>query len=108
MTVQTRTIKQQQNGLITRAADFSPNTLNEEARTVEVVFSTGIQGKKFNWSVGEFVEALEVSKRAIRLERFNSGVAPVLDNHNNYSGIKGVLGVVLSSRIDNGLAYCTI
>lgn len=105
MTVQTRKIESE---LITRAATFTASTLNKDNRTVDVVFSTGAEGRRSTWSNGDYMEALEISKKAVRLERFNSKSAPVLDNHNSYSGIKGMLGVVVSARIENGQGVATV
>ncbi len=83
-------------------ASFVPDTLNEEARTVRVVFTTGESGKRYNWETGEwFMEELEISREAINTVRLDKGLS-VLDNHNRYS-VDGVFGITENDyTIENG------
>ena len=75
------------------------DSINEEERTVEVVFTTGQAGKRYHWDIGYYMEELEVSKRAINVERLEKGL-PVIDNHETYQGIKGVQGITREFTID--------
>lgn len=76
-----------------RAASAQPSTFNAEARTVEVVFTTGADVVRKDWWNGEsWVERLEVSPEAVDLGRLNSG-APVLDSHQSWE-LANVIGVV--------------
>jgi hypothetical protein len=87
-TTQTRQIPKLQ----TRAA-FVPSTLNEEARTVEVTWSTGSQVRRFDWwTEKEWIEELSLDPAHVRLDRLNNG-APLLPDHRNY-GLDYVIGVV--------------
>jgi HK97 family phage prohead protease len=78
--------------LYTRAA-FAPATINEEARTVEVTWSTGAQVRRFDWwTEKEWIEELSMDPAHVRLDRLNNG-APILPDHRNY-GLDYVIGVV--------------
>lgn len=92
---------------ISRRAAFDPQSLNEEQRTVDVVFATDAPTRMYSWSVGEFEESLSMDPAHIRTARLDSG-APVLDNHNRWNGTKGVLGVIESYSFANGEARATV
>jgi hypothetical protein len=70
----------------TRAAPVG--SIDVEKRTVEVTFTTGATVRRRRYSGWDtaipFDETLEVSERAINLDRLNSG-APALDSHSAYS-----------------------
>jgi hypothetical protein len=76
---------------LTRSAEFQPSSVNSEARTIELVWTTGARVLRSSWG-DQFYEELEVSERAIDLKRLNSG-APFLNSHNQNS-LSDVLGVV--------------
>jgi hypothetical protein len=94
-------MKERKVGELRARAEFSPSTINEEERTVEVVFGTDSPVRMFDWDIGEFMEVMSFDEGHVRWNRFDNG-APVLDNHNRYSGAKGVLGKVESYRTENG------
>ena len=76
--------------------------IDEEARTVEVVWTTGAPGERYDyWTDTRYIEELEVSEKAIRLERLNAG-APVLDSHDRYSGLSSMLAVVERAWVEKG------
>lgn len=75
-----------------------PESVDVEARTVEITWTTGARGKRYSWSIGEFFEELEVSESALRMERLNSG-APFLEVHNQ-GDLDSVLGVVERAWIE--------
>ncbi|MGJ0507401.1 MAG: HK97 family phage prohead protease [Methylocystis sp.] len=92
--------------LLTRKAAFigdAPRTIDEAARTVDVVMSTGAAVKRSDWLDGDFIEVLEISSNAIRMDRLNAG-APLLDSHNYWTGTEAILGAVVpgSARIERG------
>jgi hypothetical protein len=90
-------------------ASIEPKTFDRESRTVEVTASTGAQVRRFDFRKGEFfMEELEISRKAIRLERFRNG-APILDTHGNTKGflegapgIRDIMGVVVSAEVREG------
>lgn len=79
-----------------RSLTVTPDSYDAAARTVEVVLSAGTGVRRYY-----FTEELEISTEAIDLARVAGGVCPLLDTHNQYS-LSGVIGRVLSTRIDNG------
>lgn len=89
---------------LTLRAAFEPSTFDAEKRTVELVWTTGAKGIRYRYvgwdGVEKYYEELEVSERAVRLERLNNG-APLCAAHNSYS-LRGVIGVVERAWIANG------
>lgn len=82
--------------------DAPVSGVDEENRTVEVVWTTGAAVKRFDWLSGEYyIEELEVKDGSIRLDRLNSG-GPVLDNHKAYGSVGDMLAVVERAWIEKG------
>lgn len=81
-------------------ADIVANSFDERANTIEVVASVGSRVLRQPFFSEAFVEELEISRDAVRLERFNQG-APVLKDHNAAS-VDGQIGVVEGARIEGG------
>ena len=81
--------------LYTRAA-LDPQTVNEEARTIEAVWTTGARVLRKSWFHDPYFEELDVRKA--KLGRLNNG-APILDSHNGYS-VRSQLGRVERAWID--------
>lgn len=97
-----------ERNIVTRA-DASLNGIDEEKRTVDVVFATGYPVRRYNWRSGiEFMEVLGFDEGEVRMERMEKGVAPVLDNHDNWRGTNGQLGVVEGARLENGQGLATL
>lgn len=93
--------KREEMVFTTRAA-VEPTTLDEKARTVEVVWSTGAAVRRFDWwREVPFDEVLSMDARHVRLDRLNQG-APTLDSHSRYGGVSAVIGVVESARLEGG------
>lgn len=98
-TTQTRKVEIPGNGAILRSATFNPATIKEEDRTVELVWSTGAQVRRYSWwSEREWNEELSLDTSHVRLDRLNNG-APLLRDHSAYS-ITSVMGVVERAWID--------
>jgi len=92
--------------MVTRAAQFAPETLDADSRTVELVWTTGAQVRRYSWMEGDFIEELAVDKKSVRMDRLNNG-APFLDVHNQYE-TRAVLGVVEKAWIANGEGRATV
>ncbi|MCA2992100.1 prohead protease/major capsid protein fusion protein [Gemmatimonas sp.] len=98
--------------VIGRAASVRPESINPEARTVEIVWTTGATVQRRRWEgwdeIREYDEELIVTPAAVRLERMNGG-APFLDSHDGWS-LRSVLGAVEpgSVRIEGGQGVATI
>lgn len=88
--------------LFDRQASFMPETFDEKARTIDVIFSTGARVKRNTFfGMGEdFIEELSLARNHVRLDRLNNG-ASVLNNHNSQS-LADVLGVVEKARLTKG------
>lgn len=82
-----------------RALDFLPSSIDEAARTVELVAATGNAVAREDLA-GPFVEVLRIASDAIDLTRLAGGL-PLLDSHRQ-DDLSRVLGTVLSARIDGG------
>lgn len=70
---------------------FDLTTINEDNRTIEVVFATETPVLRRNWD-GYYYEVLDCSPGSVRMDRLNSGAA-LLDNHDKTS-VRVQLGVV--------------
>ena len=81
-----------------RAAAFVPSTLNAESRTVELTWTTGARGLRSSLFGGDWFEELDMSPRAVRLDRLNGG-ASLLNNHQGKE-LSNVLGVVERAWLD--------
>ena len=102
-TQQTRFLPTQQ-----RAATIAPSTFNAETRSVEVVWTTGARGRRFDfWSGQAYEEELVVSSDAVDLSRLNNGQAPVLNTHDAYT-LEDVIGVVERAWIDGTEGRATV
>ena len=93
--------------LIGRDAVVRADTIDEAARTIDIIWTTGATVQRARWEGWdtriEYDEELAVNAQAIRLGRLNDG-APFLDSHSTWGGVKTVLGSVVpgSVRIENG------
>lgn len=81
-----------------REAAIQPSTLDEEERTVELVWTTGAKVKRFDLFDGLFEEELSLEDEAVRLDRLNNGAA-LLDSHNS-RGLSNIIGVVEKAWIE--------
>ena len=85
------------------------NSFDPEARTVEIVFSTGAAVERFDWMTGKrYLEKLAITPVAMRLERLNAG-APLLDSHSSWS-VTDQIGAVVpgTARVEKGKALATV
>ncbi len=85
----------------------SPLSINEEARTVDVVWTTGKRAKNYLPGSGAVWEELDVSPNAIRMNGLASGNAPVFDSHRKDS-VRDQVGRVVSARLDGKRGVATL
>lgn len=84
----------------TRAASFRPATLNEETRTVELVWSSGARVRRYDWWEGRYYEEeLSLEAAHVRLDRLNAG-APLLKDHR--ASLDATIGVVERAWVEAG------
>lgn len=98
-----------QTGLAFRDLALRPDTWNAEERTIEVCWTTGARGARFDWSRWETIdEELATGADNVRLDRLNRG-APVLNTHQSYD-LRTQIGVVVpgSARMENGEGVATV
>lgn len=81
---------------LTRRATLAPATADPEARTVEVVWSSGAPVRRRDMA-GQYVERLSLSPEAVDLSRLEG--ASVLDAHRQ-TAVRDVLGSVRSAAVD--------
>lgn len=77
---------------LSRQATILPKTLNDETRTVDVVWTTGAAVLRGYFQ--QYWEKLSLDPKSVRLKRINNG-APLLNAHNDYDACC-VVGVVES------------
>lgn len=82
--------------LLTRRATLAPATADQEARTVEVVWSTGAPVRRRDMA-GQYIERLSLAPEAVDLSRLEG--ASVLDAHRQ-TAVRDVLGSVRSAAVD--------
>jgi hypothetical protein len=93
-------------GLHMRAA-FAPATWNAEARTIDVIWTTGADVTRQDYWTGQrWIERLDVSADAVDLARMNAG-APVLNTHSSYR-LGDVVGVVERAWVEGGRGMATL
>ncbi len=73
-----------------------PESLNDQDRTVELVFTTSKPVRMYGFTdrgLEEFYESLSMKEGHVNLERMKKG-APLLDSHDQLGGLSKQLGVV--------------
>jgi hypothetical protein len=89
--------------ILMRAANVQPGSYQEADNSVEMVWSTGAAGTRFDFWEGEYyTEELSMDPAHVRLDRLNAG-ACLLDSHQDYS-LRAVLGSTVPGtvRIEGG------
>lgn len=102
-------MKPQTVDLPTLCVRAAVGSVDKDARTVALIFSTGAAVLRSDWWSGkQYREVLSLESGHVRLERLNSG-APLLDAHSAWS-IGDVLGTVQqdSARLEKGKALATV
>jgi len=90
--------------IITRRASFAPQSVNTDARTVDVIWSTGAPVKRRDFD-GSYVERLSLDAKAVDLSRLIG--ASVLDAHRQ-TAVRDVLGTVRDATVTGKEGTATI
>jgi hypothetical protein len=98
--------KWRESGREALAANLTPETINAEQRTVDVVWFTGADIARYNWWTDERY-ILRFDPKGADLSLLNNG-APVLDNHSTWEGAAGQKGKVEKAWVDEGLYKGTL
>jgi len=91
--------------LLTRSARFEPSTFNAEKRTIDVVFASTTEVPRSDFE-GPFMERLSLDPGAVDLSEVIGG--PVLDNHDRFSSVRAILGVIEDAAVDGERGLATI
>jgi hypothetical protein len=82
-------------------AEVLPKTMDDEARTVELTFSTGAPVERMDWMSGKrYIETLSLDPSHIRIDRLNDG-GPLLDSHSAWS-VADQLGAIVPGSVSLG------
>lgn len=100
----TKPITRDMPPLSMRAA-FAPNSVNVEARTAQLVWTTG--ARVLRGMFEPFYEELSLDPNHVRMGRLQSGAAPLLDSH-RASGIGDILGVVESASLEKSRGVANV
>ena len=100
------TKKTHETPMLSLRAAVREGSVDVDARTVELIWTTGAKGRRYSWDIGSYMEELEVSDTAVRLDRLNNG-APLLDTHNQYE-LRAVLAVVERAWIEGGQGHALV
>lgn len=103
-----RTIIEQTDNMheLIARAEIIPESIDKEARTVRVQYTSGARVFRPQWFGEDYYEELSTEKGHVRLDRFEQGAVPVLDSHNGY-GLNSVLGTVLEADETHALIKIT-
>ncbi|SFD83486.1 prohead protease/major capsid protein fusion protein [Massilia yuzhufengensis] len=95
--------------MLSRSAELVPASFNDDDNTVDVVWTTGARGRRYDyWTDTQYEEELVVTPEAVDMTRFNAGVIQVFDSHRTYGGVGAILGVAIRGSIENGEGRATI
>lgn len=74
--------------------------VNKVARTADLVWTSGAPVKRYDYRYDrDYLEVLSLDPKSVRMSRLTSGTAPLLDNHDRFSGVRGQIGVVDAASI---------
>jgi len=94
---------------LSRGAELVPSTYNEVDNTIDVVWTTGAMGRRYDWyNDTPYDEELLVTPEAVDMTRFDKGVVQVIDNHDIRGGVNSILGVATRGSIQNGEGSATL
>lgn len=88
-----------------RAAGFTPASIDEQARTVDLIAATDSPVPRDGID-GPFLEVLRIGADSVNLSRLSGGL-PLLDSHRQ-DGLDRVLGTVRSARIEASKLVVTV
>ncbi len=102
-----KTIETRALSPILGVASLAADTIDRDARTVDLIFYSGSPVYRVSWDDGPYELEFEVSKKAANFARLNNG-ASLIDSHNTYGGVGSILGVVEKAWIDEGQARARV
>lgn len=86
-----------------RAAELVPGSFSAEDNSVDVVWTTGARVRRYDWyNDTPYEEELVVEPAAVDMSRFEAGTLQVLDAHDQYGGVRSILGIAKRGWLDQG------
>lgn len=85
-------------------AKLSPSSFNKETRTIDVIFATTTPVLKYSWD-GPFYEVLDMDGHIMDRAK---GSLPILNDHQKYNGIKGIIGRAENIRKEGDVWIATL
>lgn len=86
-------------------ADVVPSTLDDAKRTVQVTWTTG--ARVLRGFFDQYWEELSLDPKHVRMDRLNSGSAPLLNSH-NAEDLSSVIGVVEGASLQKSKGIATV
>ncbi len=86
-------------------ASFEPSTVDVDKRTVQLTWTTGARVLRGWWD--RYWEELSLDPKHVRMERLQSGAAPLLNTHSQYD-LRDVIGVVENAKLEKGKGTATV
>jgi hypothetical protein len=83
------------------ALSIDPASINSEKKQFSVVVATETPVFRRGWDEN-FFEILVCNKDNMRTQRMDNGVCPLLDNHDQYTGVTKQYGSLIAYEVDNG------
>lgn len=87
--------------LYTRRASIAPSSIDAEARTADVIWTTGARVRRSGFLTEPYVEELSLDPAHVDMSRLTSGRAPLLNAHQAWDA-SAVIGVVETARLESG------
>ncbi|MFS8930953.1 prohead protease/major capsid protein fusion protein [Cupriavidus taiwanensis] len=92
--------------LMGRSAEVG--TVNRDARTVDLVWTTGARVQRYDWwNERYYLEELSLDPAHVRMGRLQSGTANLLNTHSSWD-LSNVLGVVTAASLDGEAGGATV
>ncbi|MEY4908484.1 MAG: hypothetical protein RL260_2202 [Pseudomonadota bacterium] len=92
----------------TREASIVPSSYDEAEGTIELVWTTGARGIRYDWWKEEqYEEELQVTPESVDMTRFEAGTVQALDSHSTYS-LSTVLGRAVQGWITDGQGHARV
>lgn len=97
--------RHKESDIVRFAASLSPETVSDDARSVEMLFYSGAKVERFDWANGEkYFLRLGIESGECQIEKLDG--APLLDSHMDFS-VKNVLGVITEPRLEADGCHAT-
>ncbi|WNG25815.1 hypothetical protein F0U62_18680 [Cystobacter fuscus] len=87
-------------------ATFVPSSIDEETRTVDIVWATETPVLRRSWD-GTYREVLSLNPSHVRMTRFQSGRAPLLVQHNSWDPAAHV-GVIETAKVEHAQGHARV